>query len=87
MWVRLGHCYIAQSTAIVFVIMQRRTEEPYVAEHFHAKGHTLVNMPVVAINQPYSRDSCLHKIRESKWLRTLRTSHPFGMNLMQGGFS
>ena len=62
-------------------IKQRRTEKSPVAEHFNGEGHTLVDMTVVAIDQLYSHDSCLRKIRESRWIRTLGTSHPFGMNL------
>ena len=54
-------------------ITQRRTKESPLAEHFNGKGHTLVNI--------YSHDSCLHKIQESRWIRTLGTSHPFKMNL------
>ena len=64
-----------------FDITQRRTEESPVAEHFNGKGHTLADMTVVAIDQLYSHDSCLCKIWESRWIRTLRTSQPFRMNL------
>ena len=61
-------------------IKQSRTEESPVAEHFNSEGHTLADMTVVAIDQLYSHDSCLCKIRESRWIRTLWTSHPFGIN-------
>ena len=64
-----------------FDIKQRRTEESPVAEHFNCKGYTLADMTVMAIDQLYSHDSCLRKIGESKWIRTLGTSRPFGMNL------
>ena len=63
-----------------FDIRQRRTEESPVAEHFNGAGNTIANLTVVAIDQLYSHNACLHKIRESRWLRTLRTSHPFEMN-------
>ena len=56
----------------------KRTQEYPVAEHFNSKGHTLVDMTIVVINQLYSHDSCLCKIWESRWIRTLGTSHPFG---------
>ena len=59
-----------------FVIMQRRTEESLVADHFNGEAHTLADMTVVAIGQLYSYHSCLPKISESRWIRTLGTSHP-----------
>ena len=62
-------------------ITQRRTEESLVAEHFNGEGHTFADMTVKAIDQLYSHDSCLPKIRESRWIRTLGTLHPFEMNL------
>ena len=61
-------------------IKQSRTEESPVAEYFNSEGHTLADMTVVAIDQLYSHDSCLRKIRESRWIRTLGTSHPYGIN-------
>ena len=48
-----------------FDVMQRRTEEFPVAEHFNGEGHTLTDLTVVAIDQLYSHDTCLRKIRES----------------------
>ena len=64
-----------------FNIAHRRTEESPVAEHFNGEGHALSDMTVVAIDQIYSHDPCLRKIRESRWIRTLGTSYPSGMNL------
>ena len=64
-----------------FDIRQRRTKESPVAEHFNGAGHTLADLTVVVIDQLYSHDACLCKIQESRWIRTLGTSHPFGMNL------
>ena len=72
------HCRIGSHR---FDIKQRRTEESPVAEHFNGAGHTLADLTVVVIDQLYSHDACLHKIRESRWIRTLGTSHPFGVNL------
>ena len=54
-----------------FKIMHRRTEESPVAEQFSGKGHTLVDMTIVAIDQIHSHDPCLRKIWESRWIRTL----------------
>ena len=73
MWARLDNRYIAGSTAIVFDITQRRTEESPVAEHFNGERHTLADLTVVAIDQLYSHDSRLRKIRGSRWIRTLGT--------------
>ena len=64
-----------------FNIVHRRTEESLVAEHFNGTGHTLADMTVMTIDPLYSHDPCLRKMRESRWIRTLVTSHPFGMNL------
>ena len=65
----------------VETIAHRRTEESPVAEHFNSDGHTLSDMTVVVIDQIYRHDPCLRKIRESRWIRTLGTSYPSGMNL------
>ena len=62
-------------------IRHRRTEESLVAEHFNGAGHTLADLTVVAIDQLYSHDACICKILESRWIRTLGTSYPFGINL------
>ena len=72
------HCRINSHR---FDIRQRRTEESPVAEHFNGAGHTLVDLTVVEIDQLYSHNACLCKIWESRWITTLGTSHPFGMNL------
>ena len=64
-----------------FNIVHRRTEESPVTEHFNDNGHTLEDMTVAVIDQIHSRDPCLRKIRESRWIRTLGTSFPSGMNL------
>ena len=39
-----------------FDIIQRRTEESPVAEHFNGEGHTLADMTVMAIDQLYGHD-------------------------------
>ena len=40
--------------------------------------HTLADMTVAAIDQIHSRNTCVRKIRESRWIRTLGTSYPSG---------
>ena len=64
-----------------FDITQWRNEQSPVAEKFNGLGNTLADVTVMAIDQLYSHDSCLRKIRESKWIRTLGTSYPFWTNL------
>ena len=62
-----------------FDIAHRNTEESPVAEHFCSGGHSYADMVVAVIDRV--RDPILRKIRESRWIRTLRTSTPEGMNL------
>ena len=66
-------------------IAHRRTEDSPVAEHFSSGTHKESDMAVMAIEFAQSRDACLQKIRESRWIRTLGTSFPLGMNLKVDG--
>ena len=66
-------------------IAHRRTEESPVAEHFNGGAHKELDMTVMVIELARSRDACLRKIRESRWIRTLGTSSPLGMNLRVDG--
>ena len=92
---RCGHQYVGETGQQLhcrinshrYDIRQRRTEESPVAKHFNSAGHTLADLTVVAIDQLHSHDACLRKIRESRWIRTLGTSHPFGMNLREDSLS
>ena len=76
---RCGQQYVGETGQLLhrridshrFNIMQRRTEESPLAEHFHDEGHTLADLSVMAIDQLYSHDPCLRKIWESRWIRTL----------------
>ena len=56
-------------------------EDSPVAAHFNIDAHCQEDMTVMVIDQVYSHDSCLRKIRESRWIRTLGTASPLGMNL------
>ena len=86
---RCGQQYVGKTGQLLhyrvngnhFNIVHRRTGESPVAEHFTSDGHSQANMVVAVIDQLYSHDPCLHKIRESRWIRTLGNSHPPGMNL------
>ena len=66
-------------------ITHRKTDESPVAKHFNSGIHTESDMAVMAIELVRSRDACLRKIRESRWIRTLGTSSPSGMNLRVDG--
>ena len=62
-------------------IAHQRTKESPVAEHFNSGAQGQSDMTVMVIELARSRDACLRKIRESRWMRTLGTSSPLGMNL------
>ena len=64
-----------------FNITHGKTEESPVAEHFNGERHTFTDVTVVAIDKIHSHNSCLCKIRESRWIRIMRISYPSGMNL------
>ena len=52
-----------------------------VADHFNSGAHSESDMTVMVIELSYSRDPCLRKVKEGRWIRTLETSCPSGMNL------
>ena len=62
-------------------IMHRRTDVSPVAEHFNSGAHSVADMTVMVIELSPSRDPCLRKVKEGRWIRTLETSSPSGMNL------
>ena len=62
-------------------ITTKNTEEKPVAAHFNFPGHSVEDMQVMVIDQLWKRDTTLRKIRESKWISTLETYQPKGMNL------
>ena len=66
-----------------FDIAHRRTNEFPVSKHFNIRPHTLADMSVMVIERARSQDPCLSRIRESRWIRTLGTSFPLGMNLRE----
>ena len=62
-------------------IAHKRTEDSPVETHFNHDAHSLSDMTVMVIDLVSSHDPCLHKIWESRWIRTLGTSLPSRMNL------
>ena len=80
MWARLDNSYTVGSTAIV-LISGRGGLKNFLWQNTLTAQDTLADLTIVAIDQLYSHDVCLHEIQESSWIRTLGTSHPFGMNV------
>ena len=56
------------------VIVHSRTDESPVAAHFTSKGHTEADSSVMIIDRCLKDDAILRKIRESRWIRSLKTS-------------
>ena len=65
--------------------MHRRTEESPVVEDFNSGTDKESDMADMAIEFAQSRHTCLWKIRESRWIRTLRTWFLLRMNLKVNG--
>ena len=68
-----------------FNITHGRIDESPVAAHFTSKGHTEADLLVMIIDKCWKKDAILRKIRESRWIRTLKTSWPSGMNQRTDG--
>ena len=62
-------------------IMHQRTELSPVVEHFNSGVHSVSYLTVMVIEVSASRDTGLRKVKEGRWIRTLKTSFPSGMNL------
>ena len=56
-----------------FDITHRRTDVSPVAEHFTSRAHSESDMAVIVIELSTSRDQCLWKVKEGRWIRTLET--------------
>ena len=62
-------------------ITDRRIAESPVTAHFNSHPHSLEDKSVTVIKHARSQDPCMHRIRESRWIRTLGTLLLLGMNL------
>ena len=62
-------------------IIHKKIEDQPVAAHFSTQRHSVEDMEVMVIDRLWKDDPVLQKNRESKWIRTLDTSYPKGMNL------
>ena len=59
--------------------MIRTRKEDTVANHFYSDGHTVEDFSVVGIEKVYGEDT-YRKVRESFWIKKLRTLAPEGIN-------
>ena len=64
-----------------FDITHGRTEVSPVAAHFRSAGHSEADQWVCVINRLWKEDVILRKNRESRWIRTLGTLWPKGIDL------
>ena len=62
-------------------VAHKRVAEKPVAAHFNTNGHSADDMTVMVIERLWRDDPILRKIRESRWIASLDTSCPSGMNL------
>ena len=61
--------------------INRKSKDKPVATHFNLPGHCTADLQVMVINQLQGNDTVLRKIREARWITTLRTVSPGGLNL------
>ena len=62
----------------------RKTQKSEVAKHFNLRGHSMDDLTIMVIEKIPEGDVQTRRGRETherKWIRTLRTLHPCGMNL------
>ena len=86
---RYGHKYVRETGQPLHCrmnghwsdITHQRTKESPVAMCFNNVAHSVGDMVVMVIDQSYSLDPTLRKLKESKWIRDLRTTFLQGMNL------
>ena len=64
-----------------FDVTHGRVEESPVAAHFRSAGHSEADLSVCVIDRLWTDDVIRRKNRESRWIRTLGTLWPRGMNL------
>ena len=64
-----------------FDITNGRTEELPVTAHFRSASHSKVDLLVCVIDRLWTEDINRRKNQESRWIRTLGTLWPRGMNL------
>ena len=65
-----------------FDIVRERTNESTIVVYFNSEAHSQENKVIMAINRLHvcSQESCLQKIREHRWIRTLGTLFPQGQH-------
>ena len=61
-------------------IKNKALDKP-VALYFNKPGHNISDLQVMVIDQLWRNDTVLRKIREERWIATLDTTWPGGLNL------
>ena len=61
--------------------MHWRTDESLVVALFNNTEHSVEDMAVMGIDQLHSLDPTLQKMKDSRWIRDLRTTFSPGVNL------
>ena len=69
----------SQMNSYRFNIARGRINDSPVAAHFTSEGHTKAELSVIKIDRCCKKDTILRKIRESRWIKTLKTFCPSGM--------
>ena len=62
-------------------IRLRKTAKKPVVPHFNATNHTITDMQVFVVDKTPTNDNALRKSWKSRWIRTLKTESPDGLNL------
>ena len=68
-----------------FDITHGRIKESPVATHFNTTGYTVADLTVLIINRLQRNDTTLRGTRESRYIKTLDSLWPRGMNLHMNG--
>ena len=83
-----GKQYVGETGQTLHQIMNghrtdvtHNTPDKPVADHFNGTGHSADDISIMVIERLWRNDTVLRKTKESKWIRTLSTAYPNGMNL------
>ena len=82
--------YVGETGTTVYERMQnhlstiRRNHETTIAIHFNGKDHDIKDFSIICIEQIKNNNQHLRKIRESFWIKKLRTMQPRGLNMNMG---
>ena len=80
MWVNPDN-YSTKMNSHRFDVTHGRNEDSPVAAHFRSDGHSESDLLLCVIDRLWTEDTIRRKNEESRWIRTLGTLLPRGMNL------